>query len=474
MSLDYKFEKEGIKGKINLTITKEYLKTEYEKTLQNYIPKIQIKGFRPGKAPRSLIEAKYGESIKFETFKEIVSKEYEEILKKENINPINEPYIDFDNKELDFNKDIKITYNFELPAEAKICELSEVIINYDNFNVSNEDVMDELKAYQKNYSTLEIKDNQSSKGDYININLQIFDSEGNKIKELTEQTIIIGDNFLKLNIDDELIGLKKGDKKEIIKDYTKINENEIIENDVKNKKVKINISINEVKERKYPEIDDNFAKDYSAFNTIEEWKQEIKNQLTEYAKNFERSHNLRKIYDEIIKKSEFLIPETYINFGIKRAFDSYKKQFNISDEVFEKLIGLSGKEKEGFLYSFRPSTIKDIQIELIQLEYLKKLNPQVTKEDIDKFVEEETIRTKKSKDEIYKEVNKHKENVEFFIKLRKIEDYFINNVTKKEGKKYFIKDINKIIEEKNKEEDEKTKKAYEEWENMNKNKKSDQ
>lgn len=468
MSFEYKFEKDGVKGKIILTISKELLKSEYEKILNDYMPKIQIKGFRPGKAPRSLVESRYGETLKFETFKDIVSKKYEEILNKEKITPVNEPKVDFDNKNLDFDKDINITYTFELPAEAKICDIKDISIIYDRFEVSEDDIMDELKAYQKNYSTLEVKNVPSSKGDYININLQLFDEDGNKIKELVEQTLIIGDNFLRLNIDDELVGLKKGDSKEIIKDYSKTKDNSDLDELVKGKKVKIIFSVNEVKERKYPEIDDNFAKDYSAFSSLEEWKNEIKNQLKDYALNFEKSYNLRKIYEEIIKKSEFLIPETYINYGINRAFESYKRQFNISDEVFDKLIGLSGKEKEGFIYSFRPSTIKDIQIELIQLEYLKKISPQVSKEDIEKFIEEEAIKTKKSKEEINKEVNKHKENVEFFIKLRKIEDYLLENVQKKEGKVYFVKDINKLIEERNKEEDEKTKKAYEEWEKMNK------
>jgi|GEM_PF-2182723 trigger factor len=467
MNLNYQYQKEGVNGKITLTINKGEFLEKYEKILNEYLPKIQIKGFRPGKAPKTLVEAKYGNSLKYETFKELISESYNEILKKENITPINEPEVDFDNKELDLNKDINVTCKFELPAEAKICDLKEIKISYDKFEVSEKDVENELKAYQKNYSTLELKETPSSNGDYININLQIFDENNNKIKELPEYTLIIGDNFLKLNIDEDLINLKKGDKKEIIKDYTNADNN--IDNEFKGKKVKIVLSVNEVKERKYPELDDNFAKDYSEFQTLNDWKNEIKAQLERYAKDFEKNYNLRKIYDAIIEKSEFLIPETYIKIGINRAFESYKKQFNITDDVFNKLLNLSGREKEGFIYSFRPSTIKDIQIELIQLEFLKKIEPKVDENDYKEFIKEEALKTKKSSEEIEKEVNKYKRDVEFFIKLRKIENYLLENVSKVEGKTYHLEDINKLIEERNKEEDKKTQKAYEEWLNLNKN-----
>ncbi len=463
MATNYNYTKEGVVGKINLTIGVEDLNNKYNEIFKEYAPKMNLKGFRQGKAPRALVEKKFGPSIKADALNKLIGQEYERILKEEKINPISEPSVDLANEEdIDFDKDVTVDFSFELPPEVEIVDLKEVKVKKDEFEVEEKDIEEQIKKFQEKYATLDVKDGKAEKEDYITVDIEITDDEGNEFKKIEDRVLILGHDYLNYEIDDDLIGLSKGDEKTIEKNY----EDDFKNEEVAGKKLTFKINAKEVKGRKLADVTDEFVKDVSQYETVEEWKESIKEQLEKAAKGYQIKHMLDKIYDQVIENSKFEIPETFINYGLEQNIAQFKQQFGGNDAMFEQMLQVSNKSLDDFKFMIRPSVERDIKIELFKAELMKEKGDdiKVGDDEINDYINEESIRTGQPKDAIEKQVNEHKQNVIHFLKMRALDEIIVELVNSTKGKKYKYSEIEELEKEKQAKADEKTKKREEEAE----------
>lgn len=459
MDIQFDYKKEDVKGTLKITIPVEKLKEKYDEVYKKYAPKIKLKGFRPGKAPRRLVELQYGETIKYEALKEMIQDTYKQFLEKEKINPISEPEVDVSDKDLKFDEDLVLTFTFDLPPEVELTDIESIEVKQDQFEVTDEDVAKELEAYQQQHAMLEEKDGIAEDSDYVTIDFVAKDEEGNEIYNFQDRFVIIGEDYLKLDIDNELKGLKKGDEKEFIKEYQK----DYKDPKLAGKKVNYKVSVKEVKTKKIPELNDDFAKDYSEFQTLDEWKQEIKKQLEIYGEQYMKKVVLDRAFDKIIADSKILIPESIINYSSNRYLDNYMQSANMNEQLFEKILSASGKTKDDFKFLILPSVEKDIKKELILDEVVKKYEIKVSNEDFDKFIKEEAEKAGKSEEEVKAIVMdpKNKKYYEDHIAFQKANDFIFDKVKKTKGKKYKISDIDKLEKEKAEAEDKRFKEREE-------------
>lgn len=451
MDIQFDYKKDGVKGSLKIIIPVERLKEKYEEIYKKYFPRIRLKGFRPGKAPRRLIELQYGESIKYETLKELISDSYKQFLEKENINPISEPQVDVSDKKLKFEEDLVLTYTFDLPPEIELTEIENIEVEERVFEVTENDIEKELKAYQQQHAMLEEKDGVVEEKDYVTIDFIVKGENGEEIYNFNDRFVIIGEDYLKFGIDEDLKGMRKNEEKEFIKEYPE----NYSDSKLAGKKVSFKVKVKEIKVKKIPELNDDFAKDYSEFKTLEEWKAEIKKQLEIYANKYKEKLVLNEAFDKIIEKSKILIPETLINYSSNRYIDNYMQNTNMNENIFDKLLKASGKTRDDFKFLIRPSVVKDLKKELILEEIIKKYEIKVTEDDMNNFIKEEAEKSGKPEEEIREIVLKpeNKKYYEHHIAIKKANRLIYEKIKKVEGNKYSISDIDNIEKERAERED---------------------
>lgn len=447
--IDYVQDK--AKGTIKITVPTEMLSEQYGKVLKDNLPKIRLKGFRPGHAPVQMIEKMYGRQFKIDSLNSIISEEYKKYIEENKVPVISEPSVDISDKELSFDKDIDVTFTVELTPFCEPGDVTTVTADRIEVRVNDKDVDDELNKYRKQRGTLEPKDGPAEKDDYVDAEIKGFDETGAVLKTL-DRMVRIGEDLNGLKLDDDLTGMKKGDKKEIVREFG----DDIAISEFKGKKVRIELDIHEVKGSKLPELNDEFAKGFGQYDTLDAFKAELRKKLDQYAKDYERKHNLDSVYDKLIGISDIDIPPSMLAAQAERMIDIYARNlYGMNRQGLESILKATNSDIGKFKEAITPSVRKDLQVEVLLGKIIDKNAIAATEEDIAAFYVDEAGKTGKTVDEVKNDIAEKKleENISYFIKMRKAEDYLLNSAKKGKTRKL---DMDKLAEFEKEENEKKT------------------
>lgn len=323
----------------------------YNKVLEKFRNKVKIPGFRPGKAPDNMVKNAVGEDAIFEELKKEVRDMSIEKIFKEN----KELFPSIESNFTDFSKDNLKFYitTYKIP-EVKSVDLNEIINEIKDIN--DEDVekkINQIKEEMKEFVPKE--EGKVENGDYV-----ILKYRFKKEDEFKEIAVIVGE---KRNIlEDYLIGLSKGERKEI---------------DINNNGVEIEIS--EIKSPKYPEIDEKFIKDFGV-NNMDEFKLKLKDTILK--DRFQDDYLERMIQEKLININDFYIPRSYVRDETYHKIEHLKEELLKSGYTLEDFLKERGENLEELEKNFDINSIKEIKYDIILDILSKDIN--VSDEDIKK------------------------------------------------------------------------------------------
>jgi len=389
---------ENNKISFNIELTEE----EFEKAVQSaYLKnrnKFNIPGFRKGKAPRKIIELNYGEGVFYEeALNSILPKAYEEAIEKFNLEPVDNPEIDIESMEK--GKPVIISVEVTVKPEVKLGDYKNIEVEKVEYNVIDEDVERELKAIQEmNARIIDASDRETKEGDILTIDYKGFvDGEQFEGGTAEKQRLEIGSKTFIPGFEEQLIGKKKGDTVEVKVTFP----DEYFEESLKGKEATFEVVIHEVKEKELPELDDEFAKDVSEFDTLEEYKNNIREKLEKDAKEKEKLEFENKVIDKVIDSSEVDIPEVMVEHQVEHEIEEFNYRLRMQGLDLDKYLQLTGSKLEDLKKQLKPIAERRVKTDLVFEAIGKSENIAVTDEDIDKEL-----------DKIAKEYNQ--ENVEQF------------------------------------------------------------
>lgn len=389
--------------KLTVTIAKEEVLSEYQKVIKGYIKNVQFPGFRKGHVPASVLERKYGSSLKADTSSKIIDISLNEIFENEKENrplPYKQPVID-KLPELNFDEDFTYEIIYDIYPKVSIDNFSGITIKEPQVEITNADIESELKALQERNAVVTDKDiNESIENkDIVSINYSELSDDGNEIESTKRQDFIftIGDDNNIYKIDDELIGMKSGETKTFTKIYPEDDKTE----ELAGKEKKIKVTINSIKVRKLPEIDDELAQDISAeYKDLADLKDYIKSDL-EAKKNRKISNiKINSLLEQLIEKNDFVLPESMIEAELNAQWQMMANQLRTSPEQLEKLLSSSGQTKEDMLKGITENTEKRLKSRIIVDTLMKKHNVFVTPEEIEEVYKKIAAETKADLEEI--------------------------------------------------------------------------
>ena len=379
-----KLEKSAVK--LTVTVEKSDVQETYKTILDKYVKNAQIPGFRKGHVPAAVLERKFSDALKQDALSEIIDKSLNEVFENEKENrplPYAQPVIE-QFPELNLDSDLSYTVTFDVFPKIEVKDFSGITVKEPQVEITDKDIERELTAIQeRNAVVMDKKDSETvAKDDIVTINYSELDENDKEIEGSKRDgfvfTVGTGENIYK--IDDEIIGMKKNETKQITKTYSKDEKDA----DLAGKTKKISVTVTSLKIRNLPALDDELAQDVNEkFKTLEDSKNDIKRSL-ETAKNRKISElKNNSLLSQLVEKNPFDIPVSMLQAELDGRWRMMAQQFQTTPEQLEKMVTASGQTKETMLEQWTGDSEKMLKSRIIVDSLIREKNISVTPEEIE-------------------------------------------------------------------------------------------
>lgn len=366
--------------KLTIEIDKDAFADAVMKAYKKNVKKIAIPGFRKGKAPKAIIERYYGEGVFYEDAVNFVCPDaYEFAVKEADIEPVDRPEIDIET--IGEGKDLVITAEVTVKPEVELGDYMGVSAEKKNYRTKVADVDAQIKAAQdKNARMIDIDNRAVKKGDFTVIDFEGFVDgvpfEGGKA---TDHSLEIGSGQFIPGFEDQLIGAKIGEEKEVNVTFPE----EYHAEELKGKPAVFKVTVKSIQQKELPELNDDFAKDVSEFDTFEEYKQDVKAKLDKAnadktAAEFEG--NVIKVVTDAAKVD---IPQCMIDAKIEDLIRDFGYRLSSQGLSLDQYMKYTGATVDTFKEQFKDQAEEQVKTALVLGEIAKKENIEVTDEDVE-------------------------------------------------------------------------------------------
>ena len=364
--------------KLNIEIAPEVTSWEYEKACKKLAQRVNVPGFRQGKAPKLILEKYVGiAALQREVLDSLLPTIFEDAVNENNFDLVTAPNVE--SYEFKDDKTLKIVAKLELKPEVNLCEYKNMEIEIEEFKAADDAVEKELAALQDRFASLkDVEDRKTINTDIVNIDFDGY-VDGEEIKGGSAKGYMLDlahSNFID-GFAQQLVDHGKGEEFKI---NVKFPEN-YHDDKLKGKDAEFNIKINGIKEKVLPEINDDLAKRVNPkFNTLDELKEDIR----KYSENTVKAENERrtaeKIYDTLFEKIDIKIQDTMINREIQALMGEFKQRVNMQGGNFDQMLEKEGHQK---VYDkLKEEAVKRIKTSLIIGKIAQEEKINVTAEDI--------------------------------------------------------------------------------------------
>lgn len=423
--MDIKVEKTENKNEVKLSFKIEAekfdgaIKEVYAKSAKYF----NVPGFRKGKAPFNIVERMYGDEIFYEdAFNELVPEIYDNAIKENKVEAVSQPKIDI--KNMKKGEDLEFTATVQIKPEVKLGKYKGIELKKVEYNVSDEDVDHELGHMQeRNARVLSVEDRPVKDKDIAKIDFEGFvdgvafeggKAEGHEL-EIGSKTFIPG-------FEDQIIGMNIADEKDIKVKFPE----DYYSKDLAGKDATFKVKLHEIKEKKLPELDDEFAKDVSEFDTIKDLKQNIKE--NKQKANDERAKRELEdaAIDAVAKTTEIDIPSGMIDREVANIIGEMEQQLSYQGISLDQYLQIVKKTRKEIEDSYKPQAEKNVKARLILEAIIKAEKIEADSKEVDEKIKEMAKNYGRKEEELSKN-EQLKEYIAETIKTEKAVDFIVKN-----------------------------------------------
>ena len=417
--------------KLEITVEAEKFENAMKKVYFQNAKYFNIPGFRKGKAPMNIVEKYYGAQIFYEdAFNEVATEAYEEALTENKIDVVSRPEVDI--AQMEKGKDLIFTAVVQTKPEVKLGKYKGIEIQKIEYKVDKKDVDHELEHMQEHNSRLvTVDDRPLENGDTATIDFEGFVDgvafEGGKAEG---HELEIGSGTFIPGFEEQLIGMELENEKEIKVTFPK----EYFSKDLAGKDATFKVKLHDIKKKELPELDDEFAKDVSEFDTLEELKKSIKEKLTKNKEQREKYETEEAVLKAVCEDSKLDIPSGMIELEIDNMLKDFEQRLSYQGLNLEQYLKMIGKTEEEMRKEYEPQAIEAIKSRLVLEAIMKAEKIEASEEEIKAKMEEMAKSYGKDVEELSKNENL-KNYLAEGIKSEKALEFIVNNATVTEKKK---------------------------------------
>ena len=436
--------------KLTATISKEEVAAGYSKNLAKYAKNVQLPGFRKGKVPPKVLEQKYGDSLKQEALADLIDESLNQIFAEEDAKdirplPYSQPRLENDKiPEFSTDKDLVFTVVYDVFPTVEVKDFSKIEVKEPQCEVGEKELNEELKAIQeRNAMVIDKKDGDPvEKDNIVTIDYSELNDDGSVVDGSKREgfvfTVGTGENIYK--IDDDIMGMKKGDTKEITKTYAK----DDADADLAGKTKKISVTVKAIKVRDLPALDDDLAQDVNEkYKTLDDLKKDITKGLEANLKRKIEEVKSQSLLDQLVEKNPIVLPASMVASENEHRWTMMAQQFRTTPEQLEKMVAASGQTKESMLEQWAGNAEKMLKARLVVYALLREKNISVTPEEVEaeyaKLAEESGTSVEEIKK--YYDEPRAKEYIIDEIKEKKLFEELYKQVKVSKGDKVAFADL---------------------------------
>lgn len=371
-------------AKLTIEVGEEEFEKALETAYQKNKNKINVQGFRKGKAPRNVIEKMYGVGVFYEdAANELIPGAYEEAAKESGLEIVSRPEIDV--TQIEKGKSFIFTAQVALKPEVTLGKYKGVEVDKTEVSVTEEEVAAELdRVREQNSRLITVEDRAVQDGDIAVIDYEGFTDgvafEGGKGEN---HSLTIGSHSFIDTFEEQLIGKNIGEETEVHVTFP----TEYHAPELAGKPAVFKVKINEIKVKELPALDDDFAQDVSEFDTLEEYKADVKATLLKNKEKTAKTAKEDAVVDAIIADAKMEIPDAMVDTTVRQMAEEFAQRIQSQGLSVDQYFKFTGMNANSFMENLRPQAVKRIQSRLVLEAVAKAEGIEATEEEINKEFE---------------------------------------------------------------------------------------
>ncbi len=340
---------------------------------------VQVPGFRKGKAPRNVIERMYGRDVFLrEAADEVMDKLYRKALEQEDITPVGEPSVEINDLE-------PVNFVVTVPVFPTITlnDYSSVRVDPVDAAVSDEDVEEVLDRLRKSRGEWidPSEERTPREGDQVTVDYEVMDGDTPFQEPIEDAVFVLGETNLLTSLREKLEEMNVGDTGTF--DLSFDEDDETADPSIRGKSLSYKVTLKKLQERKLPDLDDQFAQDVNEAGTLEELRQQIRDDVHNGRTTEARTEVLNKVIDEMASQADIDAPDVMVDEEVEHQLNHLKEDLQRSNTPWEGYLRMQNKTEEDIKVDLRPEAARRLRNSLFLQEVAKQEQVEVTDEDID-------------------------------------------------------------------------------------------
>lgn len=410
--------------KFEITVEAEKFEEAMKKVYFKSAKYFNIPGFRKGKAPMQIVEKYYGPEIFYEdAFNEVAQEALEQAVEENKLDVVSRPEVDV--KQMEKGKDLIFTVVMQTKPEAEVSKYKGIEIKKVEYNVTDKDVEHELHHMQEHNSRLiSIDDRAVESGDIATIDFDgSVDGKAFEGGKAENYDLEIGSNTFIPGFEDQVIGMKVDDVKDVKVKFPE----EYFSKDLAGKDAVFKVTVHEIKKKELPALDDEFAKDVSEFDTLDELKADIKAKLEKDNKEKEKYETQDAVIKALCENTKVEIPSGMVEMEVDNMLKDFEQRLAYQGLKLDQYFKMMGKTEEEVRKEYEPQAIEGIKSRLAIEAVIKAEKIEADDKEIDAKIKEMAKNYGKEKDEEFLKNENVRNYIKQGIESEKAIDFLVKN-----------------------------------------------
>lgn len=410
-------------AKLTIEVSAEEFEKAIEKAYQKNKGKMSVPGFRKGKVPRKMIEKMYGTSVFYEdAANEIIPEAYANEVENCDLDIVSQPSIDV--VQIESGKSFIFTAEVATKPDVELGQYKGVEVEKKTAEVTDEEVDKALADEREKQSRMvPVSDRAVADGDMVTIDFEGFvDGKAFEGGKGTDYPLTIGSHSFIDTFEEQLIGKNIGEEVEVNVTFPE----QYQAAELQSKPAMFKVNVKEIKQKELPELDDDFAQDISDFDTLADYKEDLKKKLLEKKEEEVKAQFEEDVVEKVVADAKMEIPDPMVDMQVRQMAENFARRMSSQGLTMEQYMQFTGMTEDKLVEQMRPQALKTIQSRLVLEAIVKAENIEVTEDEFKAELEKMASMYQMEVDKLNELISdKEKESMKLDIAVQKAVDFIV-------------------------------------------------
>lgn len=410
-------------AKLTIEVSAEEFEKAIEKAYQKNKGKMSVPGFRKGKVPRKMIEKMYGTSVFYEdAANEIIPEAYANEVENCDLDIVSQPSIDV--VQIESGKSFIFTAEVATKPDVELGQYKGVEVEKKTAEVTDEEVDKALADEREKQSRMvPVSDRAVADGDMVTIDFEGFvDGKAFEGGKGTDYPLTIGSHSFIDTFEEQLIGKNIGEEVEVNVTFPE----QYQAAELQSKPAMFKVNVKEIKQKELPEIDDDFAQDISDFDTLADYKEDLKKKLLEKKEEEVKAQFEEDVVEKVVADAKMEIPDPMVDMQVRQMAENFARRMSSQGLTMEQYMQFTGMTEDKLVEQMRPQALKTIQSRLVLEEIVKAENIEASEDEFKAELDKMASMYQMEVDKLNELISdKEKESMKLDIAVQKAVDFIV-------------------------------------------------